>query len=78
MTTKKDILRAIRLNCLNCCGYFIPEVKNCAVGTKCTLYPFRMGTDPYPARKFHNRSTQDSEPDLNGVLDSIDGSDERD
>lgn len=51
MTTKKEILKAIRLNCVMCCGGSTSKVRNCAVGDKCMLYPFRMGTDPNPARK---------------------------
>ena len=51
MTTKGEILKAIRLNCVMCCGGSTLEVRNCAVGEKCTLYPFRMGKDPNPARK---------------------------
>ena len=58
MTTKKEILKAIRENCMNCCGYFAPEVKDCAVGMKYALYPFRMGKDPNPARKWGNSSTE--------------------
>lgn len=51
MTTKGIILKAIRETCLDCCCGSINEVKTCAVGTKCSLYPYRMGHDPLPSRK---------------------------
>lgn len=42
-------LKAIRLKCLECsCGSSY-EVKLCPV-TKCALYPFREGRDPYRAK----------------------------
>jgi hypothetical protein len=50
MTTKGAILRAIRENCLDCCCGSTAEVKDCAVGTKCQLFPYRMGSDPNPSK----------------------------
>ena len=42
-------LKAIRLKCLECsCGSSY-EVKLCPA-TKCALYPFREGRDPYRAK----------------------------
>ena len=34
--------RAIRENCLSCCAWFKPDVKNC-IFPDCDLFPFRMG-----------------------------------
>jgi hypothetical protein len=47
MTTKAQILKAIRRKCLDCCVYQPAEVKNCAA-TRCELHPFRFGKDPNP------------------------------
>ena len=48
MTTKADILQAIRQKCLDC-SYFQPsEVRECPV-TTCDLWPFRLGRDPAPS-----------------------------
>lgn len=44
----KSPLKAIRANCLECCGS-ANEVKLCTV-TKCALYPFRFGHNPYSQR----------------------------
>jgi len=51
VTTKSDILRAIRLKCLDCCCGYVKEVRNCTVSNDCSLYLYRFGTDPAPARK---------------------------
>ncbi len=51
MTTKGEILKAIRSHCLECCCGSDMEVKICTVGLKCALYPYRTGKDPKPARK---------------------------
>ncbi len=50
MTTKAEILRSIRRKCLDCCVYQRREVRLCAAYT-CDLWPFRMGSDPNPARR---------------------------
>ncbi len=50
MTTKKEILKSIRLNCLECSGGSSKEVQACTV-TNCTLHQFRYGKDLRPARK---------------------------
>ena len=41
--TVKDLTRkkAIRHRCINCSGFFTPDVKNCTM-TECHLYPYRM------------------------------------
>lgn len=53
MTTKTDILKSIRVKCLDCCIQQINEVRLCTV-TKCALWPFRFGSDPAPARGGEN------------------------
>lgn len=47
MTTKANILSAIRQKCLDCSCYQPNEVRNCSL-TKCDLWPYRMGRDPEP------------------------------
>jgi hypothetical protein len=49
MTTKAEILKAIRAKCLDCSCYQPNEVRICHL-VKCALHPFRMGADPNPAR----------------------------
>ena len=61
MTTKKELLRLIRLNCSECIGGAraserISPVRNpgdiegCTC-EDCAFYPFRFGADPKPNRK---------------------------
>ena len=38
-------LRAIRLYCLECCGWQVREVRLC-VANECPLWPYRMGRRP--------------------------------
>jgi hypothetical protein len=47
MTTKADILQAIRLKCLDCSCFQPSEVRECPV-TTCDLWPYRFGRDPDP------------------------------
>jgi len=49
MTTKAQILKAVRAYCVGCSGGSEKEVAHCTV-KKCELYQFRMGKDPHPAR----------------------------
>jgi hypothetical protein len=49
MTTKAEILKAIRHKCIDCCCGQIAEVKLCTV-QRCELWPFRLGMDPNPSR----------------------------
>jgi hypothetical protein len=49
MTTKGQVLKAIRAQCLECCGGSSDEVSKCT-SPKCSLYPFRRGKDPAPAK----------------------------
>lgn len=53
MTTKAEILKAIRHNCLECVGDSPSLVRDCIV-KRCKMFPYRMGTDPNPARKKTN------------------------
>jgi len=48
MTTKADILLAIRRKCIDCCVGSLAEVRRCHL-TACDLHPFRFGRDPNPA-----------------------------
>jgi hypothetical protein len=47
MTTKGEVLQAIRGKCLDCSNFQPVEVLKCTV-TKCPLFIFRMGKDPCP------------------------------
>jgi hypothetical protein len=53
MTTKANVLKAIRKNCLECSCGSETEVRQCT-HVKCPLYPYRMGRDPNPARSYKN------------------------
>jgi hypothetical protein len=55
MTTKTDILRAIRRKCLDCSCEQPGEVQKCPV-TACELWPFRLGLDPEPSRRGFGRA----------------------
>jgi hypothetical protein len=49
MTTKAEILKAIRRKCTDCSGGQSSEVKLCPV-RRCELWPFRLGIDPNPSK----------------------------
>jgi hypothetical protein len=49
MTTKADILLAIRHKCLDCSAGQPSEVRNCHL-TSCALWPYRLGSDPLPGK----------------------------
>jgi hypothetical protein len=53
MTTKAQILKAIRKNCLECSCGSETDVRECRI-VECQLHPFRMGKDPHPGRTFKN------------------------
>jgi hypothetical protein len=38
--------KAIRANCLDCCGGQAAEIRKC-VATVCSLWPLRMGRNPF-------------------------------
>ena len=43
-------VKRIRKYCLECCREFPSEVEKCPV-TGCQLYPFRMGNNPFRAKR---------------------------
>ena len=45
-----NVLRAIKLKCLDCSTYNILEIKECPV-KNCPLYPFRQGNNPFRKKK---------------------------
>lgn len=50
MTTKKEILTAIKNKCReDCCAGDIKSWTECTI-TECLLYPYRMGKDPKPSK----------------------------
>ena len=55
MTTKTELLKIIRRDCISCCGGSYAEVEACQGGkgtnefTICHLHAFRFGTDPFAA-----------------------------
>ena len=49
MTTKAQILQAIRRKCLDCSCFQPSEVRECPVST-CDLWPYRLSRDPDPSR----------------------------
>jgi hypothetical protein len=55
MTTKSEVLHAIRSKCLDCSGYQPSEVRLCPV-TRCALWQFRFGGDPSPAARGFKKS----------------------
>lgn len=54
MTSKTDILKALRAKCLDCCCEQAAEVRKCHIAN-CSLHPYRFGTDPEPSRTFTGR-----------------------
>ena len=49
MTTKAEILQAVRRKCLDCSCFQPSEIRECPVST-CDLWPYRFGRDPDPSR----------------------------
>ena len=45
-----NVLRAIKLKCLDCSTYNINEIKECPV-KNCPLFPFRNGNNPFRKKK---------------------------
>lgn len=45
-----NVLRAIKLKCLDCSTYNTNEIKECPV-KNCSLYPFRLGKNPFRKRE---------------------------
>lgn len=50
MEQKSNPVKAIREFCIDCCGGSRETVKNCP-SVKCSLYPFRMGKNPFRKRE---------------------------
>ncbi len=48
--TKKPLLKIIREKCLDCCVQQLSEVRLCECKT-CSLWPYRMGKNPFYKRK---------------------------
>ena len=44
-------LKAIRLNCLDCMNGNAAEVNLCPMENKCSLWPFRFGTNPFNKKR---------------------------
>lgn len=42
-------MRAIRAHCVECCGGSYAEANKCTA-TGCTLWPYRMGKNPFHAK----------------------------
>lgn len=61
MTTKAELLKVVRLQCEECMGSavarkreFSQEARNLVMGCtapECSLFPFRLGKDPWPKKK---------------------------
>lgn len=70
MTTKTQLLKLIRINCLNCMGGSVTEVENCtkiseSTGKEfCVFYPYRFGKDTSPARKGDIRNLRKKSPSV--------------
>lgn len=46
MTQPTNPVKAIRANCIECMGNQANLVKDCSI-TRCPLWPFRMGKNPF-------------------------------
>ena len=67
---KKSPIKAIRANCLECCGGIPSEVRKCTA-VSCFLWPFRMGRNP-----FHGKA-KEKEPAPGEEAGPTDGQDDR-
>ena len=56
VTTKAEVLHAIRQKCLDCSCHHPSEVRDCRL-TACSLWPFRFGRDPEPSSRPRLRKT---------------------
>ena len=52
-----NVLRAIKLKCLDCSTYTTNEIKECPV-KNCPLYPFRLGKNPFRKREVTDEERQ--------------------
>jgi len=55
--SKKPLLKVIREKCLDCCVGQPSEVKLCAA-TDCSLWPYRMGENPFRKHKISETQKQ--------------------
>lgn len=53
-------MKAIRLKCLDCCCGSANEVKLCTV-TRCPLYPFREGHNPYTKKREYTEEQREAQ-----------------
>jgi hypothetical protein len=44
------VLKAVRTKCIDCCAGQVGEVRKCTA-TKCALWSYRMGSNPFTNRK---------------------------
>ena len=51
-------IKAIRANCLECCGGSEAEVRRCHIDT-CPLHPFRFGKNPFNKRGKRNYTEEE-------------------
>lgn len=55
--SKKPLLKVIREKCLDCCVDQPSEVRKCHI-TACSLWPYRMGENPFRKHKLTNEQIQ--------------------
>ena len=48
--SKRPLLKAIKLKCMDCCGGSYNEVRECTCADTCFLHPFRLGKNPFSGR----------------------------
>ena len=58
--TKQSRGDAIRAKCIDCCGGNSEEVRRCSM-LDCSLWPFRMGSDPWRAPMSEERRAEMAE-----------------
>jgi hypothetical protein len=52
-----SVLEAVRAKCIDCCGGSVSEARKC-VAVSCTLWPFRMGSNPLVRRTLTEEQKQ--------------------
>ena len=53
----KSPLKAIRANCIDCCGGSLSEVRKCTV-FRCPVWPMRDGLNPFHAQSKHSQNKE--------------------
>ena len=56
---RKPVLQALRERCVDCCAGSTHEVRLC-VAVACAAWPFRMGTDPWRAKRVLTEEQKDA------------------